>query len=306
MKITTRNVVNAITIATLSLPALHQMAHAQSLLVKTVAGQTTLSPNPAMVGFVPSNANTATAAAKDVALSAAKGQVAANVLRAVPIPIVGPFMGPLVGVALKKFHSPKPTVGFSIAYVNGSSAAAVVPGDASFTIPAQSLQGASPSLLRVKLSPKDSTRIVRSLRLSVKVTGGAVKTDGEKPEILGVEQDVVPCRQETRNGDVIMTPQSPLESGEYAVALLPASQDTMAPVGLVWDFRVDSNQAPKTPPLSPVTSTETKTISLGQTPSQVTAIFGEPEKAVNLGTKQIYFYKGLRVTFVNSKVADVQ
>jgi hypothetical protein len=55
------------------------------------------------------------------------------------------------------------------------------------------------------------------------------------------------------------------------------------------------------PPAAPPAS-----IQLGQTIDQVTASFGPPEKIVNLGTKQIYVYKDLKVTFVNGKVTDVQ
>ena len=56
-------------------------------------------------------------------------------------------------------------------------------------------------------------------------------------------------------------------------------------------------QQPAAPPAS---------IQLGQTIDQVQASFGPPEKIVNLGAKQIYVYKDLKVTFVNGKVTDVQ
>ena len=59
-------------------------------------------------------------------------------------------------------------------------------------------------------------------------------------------------------------------------------------------------QAPQQPAAPPAS------IQLGQTIDQVTASFGPPEKIVNLGTKQIYVYKDLKVTFVNGKVTDVQ
>ena len=59
-------------------------------------------------------------------------------------------------------------------------------------------------------------------------------------------------------------------------------------------------QAPPQPAAPPAS------IQLGQTVDQVTASFGPPEKIVNLGTKQIYVYKDLKVTFVNGKVTDVQ
>jgi hypothetical protein len=55
-----------------------------------------------------------------------------------------------------------------------------------------------------------------------------------------------------------------------------------------------------TPPPPP------KSIGLGQTVDQVTANFGAPSKTVKLGTKDIYFYPDMKVTFVNGKVTDVQ
>jgi len=47
-------------------------------------------------------------------------------------------------------------------------------------------------------------------------------------------------------------------------------------------------------------------IEKGQTPDQVKAAFGVPDKIINLGTKQIYVYKDIKVTFLNGKVSDVQ
>jgi len=49
-----------------------------------------------------------------------------------------------------------------------------------------------------------------------------------------------------------------------------------------------------------------KTISIGDTTEQVLAGMGQPERIVNLGPKQIYFYKNLKVTFVQGKVTDVE
>jgi uncharacterized membrane protein YgcG len=47
-------------------------------------------------------------------------------------------------------------------------------------------------------------------------------------------------------------------------------------------------------------------IEKGQTPDQVTAALGQPDKIVNLGAKQLYIYKDIKVTFINGKVSDVQ
>jgi hypothetical protein len=51
---------------------------------------------------------------------------------------------------------------------------------------------------------------------------------------------------------------------------------------------------------------EPQQIEKGQTPDQVKAALGQPDKIVNLGSKQIYVYKDLKVTFINGKVSDVQ
>ncbi len=63
---------------------------------------------------------------------------------------------------------------------------------------------------------------------------------------------------------------------------------------------------PIPPPPPPPDDAPPKTISLGQTKDQVVANLGQPEKVVKLGTKEIYYYKDLKVTFVSGKVSDVQ
>jgi hypothetical protein len=49
-----------------------------------------------------------------------------------------------------------------------------------------------------------------------------------------------------------------------------------------------------------------KTIALGQTTDQVIETLGQPQKIVNLGAKQMYFYPDMKVIFTNGKVTDVQ
>ena len=51
---------------------------------------------------------------------------------------------------------------------------------------------------------------------------------------------------------------------------------------------------------------EPQTIQLGMTTDQVQAVLGKPEKIFNVGSKQIYTYKDVKVTFLNGKVSDVQ
>ncbi len=47
-------------------------------------------------------------------------------------------------------------------------------------------------------------------------------------------------------------------------------------------------------------------VSEGQTIDQVVAALGQPVKKAKVATKEIYYYKDLKVTFVNGKVKDVQ
>src|SRR5580698_3786604 len=48
------------------------------------------------------------------------------------------------------------------------------------------------------------------------------------------------------------------------------------------------------------------TIALGQTKDQVTSGFGQPTRIAKLGTKEIYYYKDMKVTFTNGKVSNVE
>ncbi len=59
-------------------------------------------------------------------------------------------------------------------------------------------------------------------------------------------------------------------------------------------------------PQSEVQAAQTRTVALGQTPDQVKSILGAPDKIVNLGTKEIFVYKDMKVIFVDGKVSDVQ
>ncbi len=76
-------------------------------------------------------------------------------------------------------------------------------------------------------------------------------------------------------------------------ALTPPPQQAMAPIA-----------PPPPPPDAP--PPQPKTISLGQTKDQVVAIFGQPQRVANLGTKEIDYYPDMKVTYMRGKVTDVQ
>jgi hypothetical protein len=48
------------------------------------------------------------------------------------------------------------------------------------------------------------------------------------------------------------------------------------------------------------------TVSLGQTPDQVIAALGQPQKIIKLAKKETYYYKDLKVIFTAGKVSDVE
>ncbi len=48
------------------------------------------------------------------------------------------------------------------------------------------------------------------------------------------------------------------------------------------------------------------TIALGQTTAEVIATLGQPGKTADLGSKQIYIYKDMKITFTDGRVTDVQ
>lgn len=98
--------------------------------------------------------------------------------------------------------------------------------------------------------------------------------------------------------------------GSLKNAGVPQVEDTISQV-LAIDAG-DQEQAASSPQgtqdqtAPPAQQSPPRTIELGQTPDQVVAALGQPEKIVNLGAKQIYLYKDLKVTFMNGKVSDVQ
>ena len=64
-------------------------------------------------------------------------------------------------------------------------------------------------------------------------------------------------------------------------------------------------QVAQQPPPPPPQQEPVK-IGLGQTADQVVAGLGQPDKVVDLGSKKIYIYKDLKITFVDGRVSDVQ
>jgi hypothetical protein len=67
----------------------------------------------------------------------------------------------------------------------------------------------------------------------------------------------------------------------------------------------DGAPAPASPD-APAAPAQPASVELGQTTDQVTAALGAPSRIANLGPKVIYYYSGMKVTFKEGKVSDVQ
>jgi hypothetical protein len=113
----------------------------------------------------------------------------------------------------------------------------------------------------------------------LKTVGEVLKVDADD----AAKSDDSGNQQQAAGGDANNQQQAPAAGDANQQAAAPAADAPAA--------------APAAPPA---------TVEIGQTPDQVTAILGQPEKIINLGAKQIYVYKDLKVTFVKGKVTDAQ
>ena len=100
-----------------------------------------------------------------------------------------------------------------------------------------------------------------------------------------------------KDGDKQGKQQPAAQGGEQAAA---PSQPAAAPAAAAPEAPPPPIEAPPPPPADPVNIAE------GQTIDEVVKAMGQPLRIVNVGTKVIYSYKDLKVTFVNGKVKDVQ
>ena len=133
-----------------------------------------------------------------------------------------------------------------------------------------------------------STAHSRTLNANEKVyiTQIFVKRDAVELELLTVDVTTLAERQGTRY------------RAELNVKL--PGLDSMTPD--------DVKKAIDTIVTDPATASavESKTIKLGMSPDDVKKSLGNPDKIVDLGPKQVYIYKDMKVVFLNSQVSDVQ
>jgi len=91
------------------------------------------------------------------------------------------------------------------------------------------------------------------------------------------------------------------QGGQQQQEAAPPSQPAAPPAA---PAPAEAPPAPIEPPPPP--PPDPAEVAEGQTIEQVVAALGQPQKKAKVGTKEIYYYKDLKVTFVNGKVKDIQ
>ncbi len=94
--------------------------------------------------------------------------------------------------------------------------------------------------------------------------------------------------------------QAPAAKGGQPAPPAPAAAQPEPAAAAPADAAPAAIAPPPPPPADP------PTVKLGQTPDEVVAALGQPDKKVKLPTKEMYYYKDLKVIFVNGKVKDIQ
>lgn len=115
-------------------------------------------------------------------------------------------------------------------------------------------------------------------------------------EVFQVQPQEADDKQQAPAGGQAAAPEAPAPAAPAAAQPAPAAA---APAAALPDI-------PPPPPPADEPAAPPKTISIGQTPDQVIAALGQPEKIVKLAKKETYYYKDLKVIFTAGKVSDVQ
>jgi len=92
----------------------------------------------------------------------------------------------------------------------------------------------------------------------------------------------------------------------YGKGASPAPEQVLSLISEVLRNDSQSAQVASSQTAAELEPTQTKTVSPGQSKSQIEAMLGPPTRTFKIGTKETYFYPDMKVTFVNSKVTDIQ
>ncbi|MGD0000737.1 MAG: hypothetical protein ABSE21_11625 [Bryobacteraceae bacterium] len=135
-----------------------------------------------------------------------------------------------------------------------------------------------------------------SVALAFKFPKGIQLTADQVAKLVGDVFKVQPAEEEKAGNNQQQGGAQPAQ---------PTSAHPAAPAGAQPPVAAEAPLAPIEPPPPPADQPP-PTITIGQTIDQVTAAMGQPLRKAVVGKKTIYFYKDLKVTFVDNKVSDVQ
>jgi hypothetical protein len=123
-------------------------------------------------------------------------------------------------------------------------------------------------------------------------TGGlpAAPASAQAPPVAAQYAAAAPPPEANLAADIQQTDQQSDQSEKEVTT--EVAQDGGAPAAAA--------AAPNAAPAAP------ESVALGQTKDQVQASLGAPTRIANLGPKVIYYYNGMKVTFKDGKVSDVQ
>jgi hypothetical protein len=127
---------------------------------------------------------------------------------------------------------------------------------------------------------------------------GAITPTPEQALKAVAEVITVVPPEDAKDGDKSKQPAA--EGGQQEAA--QPSQPAAAPPAAA--APAEAPPAPIEPPPPP--APEPAEVKEGQTIEQVVAALGQPVKKAKVGTKDIYYYKDLKVTFISGKVKDIQ
>jgi len=143
--------------------------------------------------------------------------------------------------------------------------------------------------------------------LTIPFKKGALPSPDEALKTVAEVVTVAPSEDAKQGGDQGGQQQGGQQQGGQQQGGQPAPQEQAPPQQAEPAPPAEPAEAPpaaiEPPPPPPA---EPATVSVGQTPDEVIAALGQPAKKAKVGTKEIYYYKDLKVVFVNGKVKDVQ
>ncbi len=129
---------------------------------------------------------------------------------------------------------------------------------------------------------------------------GALPSPEEALKLVGEVIKVAPSEDEAKDDKAKPAKQGGQQAPAEAPAEAPQAPAEPPPPA------ADAPPPPIEPPPPPAPEAAPTTVSVGQTPDEVVAALGQPSKKAKVGAKEIYYYKDLKVVFMNGKVKDVQ